>query len=188
MVENHPYSLSGFSKLSLPPLHRPVSDPLVPAKEAFPFSKGSASSSLHPVSDPIFSPAQLLSTTSTPESPSAKWMRLNRMREVMRNLRLHWTNTIKEVEGVMAGAANEVVPNEATEATEDTEAIKDVEAANEVVPNEATEATEDKGQLEFEETVGVQKIGECLDLHFPCPCGKGYQILLSGENCYYKLT
>ncbi|XP_057763919.1 uncharacterized protein LOC130985133 [Salvia miltiorrhiza] len=39
-----------------------------------------------------------------------------------------------------------------------------------------------------EEAVLVEKTGECLALHFKCPCGNGYQILLSGNNCYYKLT
>lgn len=39
-----------------------------------------------------------------------------------------------------------------------------------------------------QEAVFVEKSGECLVLHFNCPCGNGYQILLSGNNCYYKLT
>lgn len=38
-----------------------------------------------------------------------------------------------------------------------------------------------------EEAVSVERTGECLVLHFKCPCTKGYQILLSGNNCYYKL-
>lgn len=37
------------------------------------------------------------------------------------------------------------------------------------------------------EAVSVERAGECLVLHFKCPCKKGYQILLSGSNCYYKL-
>ena len=39
-----------------------------------------------------------------------------------------------------------------------------------------------------EEAVWVERNGECLILHFKCPCGKGYQILLTGKSCYYKLT
>lgn len=40
---------------------------------------------------------------------------------------------------------------------------------------------------EYEEAVCVERTGECLVVHFKCPCGKGYQILLSGRECYYKL-
>ncbi|OMO52099.1 hypothetical protein COLO4_37412 [Corchorus olitorius] len=50
-----------------------------------------------------------------------------------------------------------------------------------------TEATKEDSEVDCEKAVRVQKIGDCLDLHFKCPCGKGYQILLSGQNCYYKL-
>lgn len=39
-----------------------------------------------------------------------------------------------------------------------------------------------------QEAVFVEKSGDGLVLHFRCPCGNGYQILLSGNNCYYKLT
>nr|GMD75906.1 uncharacterized serine-rich protein C215.13-like [Ipomoea batatas] len=39
-----------------------------------------------------------------------------------------------------------------------------------------------------EESVWVEeKGGEGLVIHFKCPCNKGYEILLSGNNCYYKL-
>lgn len=37
------------------------------------------------------------------------------------------------------------------------------------------------------ESVSVDVVGKCLSVNFCCPCGKGYQILLSGRNCYYKL-
>ncbi|KAK8712848.1 hypothetical protein V6N13_148076 [Hibiscus sabdariffa] len=175
LVENHPYSLSGFSKLPLPRLHRTVSDPLTPTKAAkfleddTPLLKGSASFSLPPkppalsrsISDPIFSPANPLSRTPSPqemgvelikeESPSAK--RLKRMKERMKEMSNWWGEAIKEVEDVIS----------------------------------TTEETKDKDEGDCEEAVRVEKIGECLDLHFKCPCGKGYKILLSGKNCYYKL-
>ncbi|GMI65125.1 hypothetical protein like AT2G32235 [Hibiscus trionum] len=175
LLENHPYSLSGFSKLPLPQLHRTVSAPLTPTKAAkfleddTPFSKGTASSSLPPkphvlsrtISDPVFSPAKPLSRTSSPqemgvelikeESPNAK--RLKRMKERMKEMNNWLGEAMKEVEDVIC----------------------------------TTEATKDKDEVDCEEAVGVEKIGECLDLHFKCPCGKGYKILLSGNNCYYKL-
>ncbi|KAG6668513.1 hypothetical protein CIPAW_01G175900 [Carya illinoinensis] len=40
---------------------------------------------------------------------------------------------------------------------------------------------------DFEESVFVERVGEGLTVRFKCPCGKGYQILLSGRDCYYKL-
>ncbi|WRX25590.1 hypothetical protein QQP08_018077 [Theobroma cacao] len=50
-----------------------------------------------------------------------------------------------------------------------------------------TEPIKDDGELDCEEAVRAEEIGECLDLHVKCPCGKGYQMILSGQNCYYKL-
>lgn len=99
--DNHRYSLSGFSKIPLPQLHRSVSDPYTPPKpnlsenaralEDTPLSKGSASCSALPpkapilrgsVSDLISSPAKSLSRSSSSnemglelakeESPNAK--------------------------------------------------------------------------------------------------------------------
>ncbi|KAI9176694.1 hypothetical protein LWI28_006025 [Acer negundo] len=48
-------------------------------------------------------------------------------------------------------------------------------------------ATMENCEADIEESVSVERAGECLIIHFKCPCGKGYQILLSGRNCYYKL-
>ncbi|KAG9159040.1 hypothetical protein Leryth_018587 [Lithospermum erythrorhizon] len=39
-----------------------------------------------------------------------------------------------------------------------------------------------------EEAVSVEKKGDSLVVHFNCPCGIDYEILLSGNNCYYRLT
>ncbi|KAE8720661.1 hypothetical protein F3Y22_tig00018635pilonHSYRG00009 [Hibiscus syriacus] len=167
-----PYSLSGFSKIPLPQLHRTVSEPLTPTKlakvlEDSPLSNGNVSSSLPPkppslirsISDPIFSPAKPLSRTSSPqesgvelneeESHIAK--RLKRMKERVKEMNNWLGETIKDVEDVLLSGPK------------------------------------DKGDVDCEEAVRVEKIGECLDLHFKCPCGKGYKILLSANNCYYKL-
>ncbi|GKV04905.1 hypothetical protein SLEP1_g16998 [Rubroshorea leprosula] len=48
-------------------------------------------------------------------------------------------------------------------------------------------AKDENEEEEIEEAVWVEKTGECLVVHFKCPCGKGYQILLSEGKCYYKL-
>ncbi|CAN1828134.1 hypothetical protein LINPERHAP1_LOCUS32135 [Linum perenne] len=53
----------------------------------------------------------------------------------------------------------------------------------EVCDDNATDATKDG----CEESVNVERTGECLIINFKCPCKKGYQILLCGTSCYYKL-
>ncbi|KAL1561668.1 hypothetical protein AAHA92_04345 [Salvia divinorum] len=50
------------------------------------------------------------------------------------------------------------------------------------------EECEEETQNPSQEAVFVERSGEGLVLHFKCPCGDGYQILLSGNNLYYKLT
>ncbi|XP_038888901.1 uncharacterized protein LOC120078676 [Benincasa hispida] len=44
-----------------------------------------------------------------------------------------------------------------------------------------------KEEEEDEETVGVERVGDSLALHLKCSCGKGFEILLSGRSCFYKL-
>ncbi|RHN56440.1 hypothetical protein MtrunA17_Chr5g0429531 [Medicago truncatula] len=41
---------------------------------------------------------------------------------------------------------------------------------------------------DYEEAVSVEWIDECLSLTFKCPCGKGYEVLICANNCYYKLV
>ncbi|GMI79108.1 hypothetical protein like AT2G32235 [Hibiscus trionum] len=161
LVENHPYTLSGFSKLPLPQLRRTVSEPFTPTKtslsdtakalEDTPMSKGSASSSLPPKPLSRASSSQEMDVELVrEESPSSKRLKSIKLR--MNEITNSWGETVKEMENLLC-----------------------------------SEATKDKGELDCEEAVTVEKIGECLDLHFKCPCGKGYKILLSGKNCYYKL-
>lgn len=54
-----------------------------------------------------------------------------------------------------------------------------------IVHQEKCEEAEE--EEENQEAVSVGVIGDCLSLDFNCPCGKGYQIVLSGKKCYYKL-
>ncbi|KAG5538989.1 hypothetical protein RHGRI_019515 [Rhododendron griersonianum] len=42
-------------------------------------------------------------------------------------------------------------------------------------------------KTESEEAVSVETSGKVLIIHIKCPCGKGFRILLYGNNCYYKL-
>ncbi|KAK7838258.1 hypothetical protein CFP56_020096 [Quercus suber] len=55
-------------------------------------------------------------------------------------------------------------------------------------PAKTIQGPRNNSAQDFEESVFVERVGEeGLTVHFKCPCGKGYQILLSGRNCYYKL-
>ncbi|KAI3459563.1 hypothetical protein Pfo_016226 [Paulownia fortunei] len=96
------------------------------------------------------------------ESPSTK--RLKRMKERLREMSQWWNQVVREGEEEDSDSENYSSDN---------------------IPKDESEGDmEDPSQ----EAVWVEKNGECLVLHFKCPCGNGYQILLSGKNCYYKLT
>ncbi|CAL8995241.1 unnamed protein product [Prunus brigantina] len=41
--------------------------------------------------------------------------------------------------------------------------------------------------INFAESVSVERMGDGLVIHFRCHCGVPYQFLLAGGNCYYKL-
>ncbi|CAI0414885.1 unnamed protein product [Linum tenue] len=66
-----------------------------------------------------------------------------------------------------------------------------VDQAEKKVPDDDDNASnavkDDKESAGCEESVNVERTGECLIINFKCPCKKGYQILLSGTSCYYKL-
>ncbi|OMO95207.1 hypothetical protein CCACVL1_05496 [Corchorus capsularis] len=173
-------SLSGFSKLPLPQLHRSVSDhytytpPRANLSERAkvmadaPFAKATVCGSASPFKPPVLrkslsdhypSPVKSSNSSSSNEMglesieedrPSAK--RVKRMKEWMKEMN-QWVYESSREDGDVCN----------------------------------TEATKEDSEVDCEEAVRVQKIGDCLDLLFKCPCGKGYQILLSGQNCYYKL-
>ncbi|KAI9165676.1 hypothetical protein LWI28_018585 [Acer negundo] len=65
---------------------------------------------------------------------------------------------------------------------------------DEILPEEESAVINNNGaknlensEADIEESVSVERAGENLIIHFKCPCGKGYEILISGRNCYYKL-
>ncbi|KAB1219378.1 hypothetical protein CJ030_MR3G001139 [Morella rubra] len=122
------------------------------------------------VSDPTPSPAKTYSRSSspgnvsvdltkekTPNSNSNSKKRLRRMRDCAIEMSKCYEQITREQEETKRGAEEE------------------------------NAATKDNCGTEFEESVFVEKLGEGLTIHFECPCGKGYQILLSGTDCYYKL-
>lgn len=53
--------------------------------------------------------------------------------------------------------------------------------------NGAPKVQDHEPETESEEAVSVETSGKVLIIHIKCPCGKGFKILLNGNNCYYKL-
>ncbi|XP_020412670.1 putative protein TPRXL [Prunus persica] len=49
------------------------------------------------------------------------------------------------------------------------------------------DTTEVDSDINFAESVSVERMGDGLVIHFRCHCGVPYQFLLAGGNCYYKL-
>uniref|UniRef100_A0A3Q7GDT9 Uncharacterized protein n=1 Tax=Solanum lycopersicum TaxID=4081 RepID=A0A3Q7GDT9_SOLLC len=114
-----------------------------------------------PPSHPSWSPnvQELGGSVNNGETPSA--MRLKRMKDGMREMR-QWCDLMIQEEEVTLHEENKIVKDDETDSG--------------------------GGEALCEEAVWVERMGNCLILHFKCPCGKGYQILLFGNNCYYKLT
>ncbi|XP_016506055.1 uncharacterized protein LOC107823869 [Nicotiana tabacum] len=96
------------------------------------------------------------------ESPTT--MRLKRMKQGMKEMR-QWCDLMIQEDAQVEKASSE---------------------ENKSLKENETE-TETETEASCEEAVWVERMGNSLILHFRCPCGEGYQILLSGNNCYYKL-
>ncbi|KAJ7955120.1 flocculation protein FLO11-like [Quillaja saponaria] len=88
--------------------------------------------------------------------------RLRRMKESLREMRHWWDKAMREE---IEGEAEEY------KGTEFNDTVKKCDNVEE----------------RLEESVSIEKVGECLVINFKCPCYRGYQILLTGNNCYYKL-
>ncbi|XP_019181214.1 PREDICTED: swi5-dependent recombination DNA repair protein 1 homolog [Ipomoea nil] len=109
---------------------------------------------------PIKSPP----SSSAQGSPNTK--RLKRMKDRLGQMRQWWDQVLQEEED------------------EDSYAAEDNNSKEEEKGEEAKTTSSSAG----EESVWVEeKGGEGLVIHFKCPCKKGYEILLSGNKCYYKL-
>ncbi|KAM4127498.1 hypothetical protein ACJW30_02G094700 [Castanea mollissima] len=161
--EQHPRSTGTVNVIPATPSSNPGLPPLPPTLR-------------RSVSDPNPSPAKTYSRSSssgdvsvdltkedTPNSNSNSnsKKRLRRMKDCMREMSKWCEEVMREQED----------PEE--EEQEDT----NVHAV-----------TKNNSAQDLEESVFVERVGEeGLTVHFKCPCGKGYQILLSGRNCYYKL-
>ncbi|KAJ4723223.1 flocculation protein FLO11-like [Melia azedarach] len=191
--------LSGFSKIPLSPppqetepfLRRCVSDPYNPPIPPIveepplspppnqemelpgtPLSNAIASSKLPPrpptlrrsVSDPTPSPAKTFCSSS--ESPEAE--RLRKMGECVREMSRKWDALL----GCEADSANERISRQNDHPFDH---------------NNSNDSAMENSEEGLNESVIVERKGDVLIINFKCPCGSGYQILLLGGNCYYKL-
>ncbi|CAI9115261.1 OLC1v1016114C1 [Oldenlandia corymbosa var. corymbosa] len=114
----------------------------------------------------------LLAGLQKKESPASK--RFRRMKDRLREMRKRWKEVIKEGE--------EEEEDSASENYEHCPSKDDCEAS------QGTEGSGTEEACHDQEAVWVERKGAVLILHFKCPCSKGYQILLSENSCYYKLT
>ncbi|KAF2285567.1 hypothetical protein GH714_005547 [Hevea brasiliensis] len=170
-LDTHSGSGTG-SSANLLPQSPPESAKTVGATAvATPGSKAAASLPPRPpmlrrtVSDPSpnksFSRSSSCDDVTVDESPQYKWLR--KMRDCMKEMN-QWC-----VELMPGGVMGED------------------EQEDKGTQGNTANATKAGSVIEYEEAVCVERTGECLVVHFKCPCGKGYQILLSGRDCYYKL-
>ncbi|KAL0433198.1 UNVERIFIED_CONTAM: hypothetical protein Slati_2654100 [Sesamum latifolium] len=154
---------------TLPVIHRTVSDPNPVRNQQV--VAGSRTPPLPPLS------RNVSRSPNCGESPSTK--RLKRMRDRLKEMSQWWNQVVCE------GEEDE---NESEDYSTDN--INNVRVNFQFLHfifcfhDEPEVDTENPPQ----EAVWVEKNGECLVLHFKCPCGNGYQILLFRSNCYYKLT
>ncbi|ESW11394.1 hypothetical protein PHAVU_008G026200 [Phaseolus vulgaris] len=153
---------------SFPVLRRCVSDPYRPPAPApappTPAERGSGLPPLPPglrrsVSD-VSAPSPCLNSEETAAPDSVK---LRRMKERLKEMRQWWDEVMKD--------------------EEEDEKEENCVAAEEdkVLPQD------DLGGEDSEEEISVEWAEQCLSLRFRCPCGKGYEVLFSENNCYYKL-
>ncbi|KAG6606253.1 hypothetical protein SDJN02_02996, partial [Cucurbita argyrosperma subsp. argyrosperma] len=190
LLDPKQHNLTSFSKIDLPipfgpssahptpfsPLSRSVSDPT----EARNFSPPSPAKRLCPNS--ALPPLPLRRTVSDPtpstdktsvspltigrvndsikeDSPDSK--RLRKIKDRLKEMNEWWNEVMSEQE------------HEEEKRDEKNETKKKVECCKE--------------EEDEEETVGVERVGDSLELRLKCPCGKGFEILLSGTSCFYKL-
>ncbi|WCJ25928.1 hypothetical protein M5689_007781 [Euphorbia peplus] len=64
---------------------------------------------------------------------------------------------------------------------------EDEEDKGVTIEDSAADITQANLVTESDEHVFAERTGDSLIVHFKCPCSRGFQILLSGTHCYYKL-
>ncbi|XP_058225186.1 uncharacterized protein LOC131334263 [Rhododendron vialii] len=152
-----------------PTLRRCVSDPVSSPGTPSPAKAGSSASVTLPVVPAVFrrsfsdpSPKAYQTPPDSVNRRRPKSKRMKRMKDGMREMRQWLDEVMREGEEEEEGGGSEFDDKNG--------APKDQEPEN-----------------ESEEAVSVETSGKVLIIHIKCPCGKGFKILLYGNNCYYKL-
>ncbi|KAK7394552.1 hypothetical protein VNO78_15083 [Psophocarpus tetragonolobus] len=167
-------SLCGFSAVPIPlnltslvnkrpVLRRCVSDPY--RAPLPPPGRGSGLPPLPPsltrcVSD-LSSPTPRLNSEETAAPDS---VRLRKMKERLKEMRQWWDDVMNDEEE--DGGEEECA----------------------VTADDKVLAQDDLGVEDSEEAIRVEWAEQCVSLGLRCPCGKGYEVLLSENSCYYKLV
>uniref|UniRef100_A0A7N0V6X5 Uncharacterized protein n=1 Tax=Kalanchoe fedtschenkoi TaxID=63787 RepID=A0A7N0V6X5_KALFE len=154
------------------PLRRCVSDPYHPPGAMTKNQAGAAGGSPTPAGGlpPLYPGSNRQSATDVTVTPpkvaadsfkgqSPDSLRLQRMRERMKEMARWWDDVVR---------------------------LEDDETPEEQNHNNAA-ASQDVSDKEVEELVSVEKSGDGLKIKLRCPCGSGYEILITGQTCYYKL-
>ncbi|KAL3642086.1 hypothetical protein CASFOL_012901 [Castilleja foliolosa] len=159
-----------------PIIHRTVSDPNPVANLQVLATVGSPP----PLPRPY--PAKTVPRSpSCVESPSTK--RLKRMKERLREMSQWWNQVVSEGDEEETESDNYFNDNIQKQDSEN-----EMENPSQKINQIQKDESENEMQNASQEAVWVEKKTECLVIHFKCPCGTGYEILLSGNDCYYKLT
>ncbi|KAM5566933.1 proline-rich receptor-like protein kinase PERK9 [Rosa sericea] len=196
-----PFTPPRLDSLSAPPvpnsIHSPDND-VVPSSAVTAITSPPSVISTRPpprpthhrtVSDPTSSPAAKSASRASSSSgdgdddtPNTK-RRLKRIKDRFKEMTLWFEQVMLEDDD-----DEEKVPEIQQEQEEEEQIINTEPSDDHVQGLENTAVTkEDCDQKRFEESVSVEKVGECIVIHFSCHCGVPYQFLLAGGNCYYKL-
>ncbi|XP_058746369.1 uncharacterized protein LOC131619273 [Vicia villosa] len=93
-------------------------------------------------------------------------MKLKKMKERLTEMKQLWDEVVKE----------------------DIEDEKEEGEEHSLVAEENKTLSQDEKGKDYEEAISVEWIEKSLNLTFRCPCGKGYEVQICGNNCYYKLV
>ncbi|CAL8097735.1 unnamed protein product [Prunus armeniaca] len=104
-------------------------------------------------------------------TPNSK--RLRRIKDRVREMSLWFQQVMRE--------------NEDDEEEEEEEVEREPPQEQHHQQNGDTTELQVGSDINFAESVSVERMGDGLVIHFRCHCGVPYQFLLAGGNCYYKL-
>ncbi|QCE12529.1 hypothetical protein DEO72_LG10g3774 [Vigna unguiculata] len=169
------YSLVN-KRRSLPVLRRCVSDPYRPPAPAppTPAERGSFPVLRRCVSDPYRPPAP------APPTPAERGSGLPPLPPGLRRSVSDLSTPSPSLNYEETAAPESVVMKDDEE--ENGREEECIAEEDKVLPQD------DLGGGDSEEAVSVEWGEQCLSLGFACPCGKSFKVLLSENNCYYKLV